>query len=105
MKTLILALSLMQDPCPNLGAHFVPGSVDHGPKLGCKFAVDAPSWQLLEPPHHEGVPRDGFTRVAWREMPRIFVRFECTGLWFFPVRPVEVKTLGYVTDVTARRCR
>ena len=105
MRTLILLLALAtQDPCPNSGSRFVRGFVEHGPALGCAFAESDSSWTLVTPSHHEASPHEGFTPVEWREVPRLFVRYRCTGLWFAPRVLAEIKTLGYVIEVSERRC-
>ncbi len=88
--------------CPDQGARLVHGFWEEGPPLPCG---GEPAWRLYTPPHREVVERIGYRQGRAREVPRILIRYQCTGLSIWPRRLAEIKTLGYVLDVSQRRCR
>ena len=93
-------LWIAQDSCPDLGAAWNAGRLESGPPLAC-----GPAWHLWTPPHCAPVPRAGYTRRVCREVPRLLVRYACTGSVLMPLRIVEAKTLGTVLDAREERCR
>ena len=91
---------------PGMGSRWVAGSWSEGPSLrDCPFAPNAPLWRIYTPPHHEVVPRAGYAVRSTRPLPRLMVRYACTGLWLHPVVVRDVRTMGYVLDVTVTKCR
>ncbi len=97
--------ALAQDSCQDTGSHLVDGFWEHGPPLLCEHQPQAPAWKLLTPAHREPVPRAGYRPGRATEIPRVLVRYRCTGFWLFPVVIRDAKILGYVFDVGQRRCR
>lgn len=90
--------------CPNQGTQLRAATVESGPALGCAGASAAPSWHLLVPPHRAVVPKVGFRQGDARAVPRLLVRYRCTGWLLFPVALDGVAVSGYVLDVDEAPC-
>ena len=92
-------------PCTNEGSRRVAGRLEPGGRLGCELAPRAAAWWLYTPPHRETVPRPGHTFLRARQVPRLLLVYRCTEWWLRPVVLREVRTQGYVFDVTTAKCR
>ena len=92
-------------PCTNEGSRWVAARLEPGGVLGCERAPRAVAWWLYTPPHRETVPHAGHTFVRARQAPRVLLVYGCTEEWLRPVALREVRTQGYVFDVTTARCR
>lgn len=101
----LITIAPAQAACANFGSTPVPASVTASPlPLGCSEAPLAPQWQLFTPGHRAPAPHAGFAPGNARALPRLIVRYRCTGLLLLPVVPVSVRTMGYVIDQPEHAC-
>lgn len=110
LRGLALLLSLApvaraQAGCPDFGSLPMPATITPSPlPLGCAAAPMAPQWHLLTPPHRAPGAHTGFTPGNAHALPRLLVRYRCTGFLLLPVVPIEVRTMGYVLDQPEYPC-
>lgn len=90
--------------CPDQGSRLVAATIETGPDLGCARAPGWPFWHLWTPPHRAVTATPGMQQGDARALPRILVRWRCTGFLLVPVAVDAVRTMGYVLDVTAEPC-
>lgn len=94
-----------QTPCYDLGSVWRPAAWEASPALlGCAQAPNWPAWHLFTPPHREPMPMPGYNPGNATALPRMIVRYACTGLLLVPVVPVQVRTMGYVIDQPRLAC-
>jgi hypothetical protein len=105
LHAIAILLPLGPIDCPDQGSRAVPAQLETGPPLGCALAPHAPAWHLWTPPHRTPAPATGERPGDARMHPRLLLRYRCTGLRLLPIVPAELRTLGYVLDVPAIRCR
>ncbi len=91
--------------CPHEGSVPVAATCEPGPPLGCAYAPAAPAWHLWTPAHRAPAPQRDHRPGDARVLPRLFMRYRCTGLRLLPLVPLEARALGHVMDVAARPCR
>ena len=102
---LLAPLLAAQAWCPDFGSTPVAASVTASPlPLRCPVAADWPQWHLLTPGHRAPAPHPGFTPGDARALPRLLVRYRCTGWLLVPVVPAGVAFSGYVIDQPERPC-
>lgn len=91
--------------CPDFGSSPVAATVTASPlPLRCAFGTNWPQWHLLTPGHRTPTPHVGFRPGDARALPRLLVRYRCTGFLFAPVVPSGVALSGYVIDQPERPC-
>ncbi len=91
--------------CYGLGSTLRPAQWEASPALlGCAQAPQWPAWHLFTPPHRELTPMPGFNPGDATALPRVIVRYACTGFLLLPVVPVEVRAMGYVVDTPRIAC-
>jgi hypothetical protein len=78
--------------------------IEPGPDLACAAAPGWPHWHLFTPAHRAVVPRTGWQQGDARALPRLLVRWRCTGSLLLPVVPAGIRTMGYVLDVAESPC-
>ncbi len=100
---LFLAPLAAQSGCPDFGGHPTPARWEAAPFAACAGA-SVPAWHLFTPAHRAPGPRLGRAPRDARELPRLFVTYRCTGLWWLPAVPDRVRTLGYVIDQPDDAC-
>jgi hypothetical protein len=106
----ILALALAvaapaQVTCANFGSTPIPATTLASPlPLGCSTAAAWPQWHLLTPAHRAPAPHPGHAPGNARALPRLLVRYRCTGLLLLPAVPIRVRTMGYVLDQPEYAC-
>jgi len=108
-RTVALLLNLASfaagQGCPDFGSMPVPATVTDSPlPLACSAAPTAPQWQLFTPWHRAPTGHPGFAPGNAHALPRLIVRYRCTGLLLLPVVPVGVRTMGYVLDQPEHAC-
>lgn len=94
-----------QAGCSGFGSTPVPASITDAPlPLGCRTAPTAPQWRLFTPAHRQPAPHAGYDPGNAHALPRLIVRYRCTGLLLVPVVPVGIRTMGYVIDQPEYAC-
>jgi hypothetical protein len=103
--SLILFPSTTARDCPHEGSVPAAATCEPGPPLGCPYAPAAPAWHLWTPAHRAPAPQRDHWPGDARVLPRLLLRYRCTGLRLLPLVPSELRTLGTVFDVPSHRCR
>jgi hypothetical protein len=102
---LLAPFAVAQSGCSGFGSMPVPATVTASPlPLGCSTAPLAAQWQLFTPGHRAPAPHPGFDPGHAHALPRVIVRYRCTGLLLLPVLPVSIRTSGYVLDQAEHAC-
>lgn len=91
--------------CPGQGSLPQAAALEGAPfPLGCAAAPDWPAWHLWTPPHRAPAPRPGYAPGDACALPRVLVRWRCTGWFLWPVAPEAIVTMGYVLDRAESPC-
>ncbi|MBL8727358.1 MAG: hypothetical protein JNM25_02930 [Planctomycetes bacterium] len=105
LGSVLAPLAAAQTGCSGFGSTPVPASITDSPlPLDCRGAPAAPQWRLFTPGHREPAPHAGHDPGDAHALPRLIVRYRCTGLLLLPVVPVGIRTMGYVIDQPEHAC-
>ncbi|MBL9078111.1 MAG: hypothetical protein JNL08_11440 [Planctomycetes bacterium] len=104
-SSLLAPVAVAQGGCPDFGSTPVAASITASPlPMGCAGAPTWPHWHLFTPGHRAPGPHAGFTPGHAHALPRLLVRYRCTGLLLVPVVPDGVRVMGYVIDQPEFAC-
>lgn len=105
MSLLAVAAALPAQFCPDQGSMLQPARLEAGPEQHCSGAPGWPHWHLYTPPFRAVVPRRGMQQGPVRAVPRLLLRWRCTGYLLLPVVIAQVRTMGFELDVAEEACR
>lgn len=90
--------------CPDFGGFATPARWDDAPfSLQCGVAAP-PVWRLYTPPHRAPGAKPGHAPRDATALPRLLVAYRCTGLWWLPFVPDQLRRMGYVVDQPDAPC-